>query len=112
MRRSNSPPIWDSADGSIEAWLDGDVEMNTDRKRRTSDRQREKFARQRQEEALDDALNNTFPASDPVSIVQPASNLRGWPTSAKMTAAPERTVNHGNRRKAAKPTAVLVRRSP
>jgi hypothetical protein len=29
--------------------------------------------RQRQEEALDDALKNTFPASDPVSIVQPAS---------------------------------------
>jgi len=28
--------------------------------------------RQHQEEALDDALKNTFPASDPVSIVQPA----------------------------------------
>jgi hypothetical protein len=28
--------------------------------------------RQQQEEALDDALKNTFPASDPVSIVQPA----------------------------------------
>ncbi len=28
--------------------------------------------RQQQEEALDDALENTFPASDPVSIVQPA----------------------------------------
>jgi hypothetical protein len=27
--------------------------------------------RQHQEEALDDALKNTFPASDPVSIVQP-----------------------------------------
>jgi hypothetical protein len=26
----------------------------------------------RQEEALDDALKNTFPASDPVSVVQPA----------------------------------------
>jgi len=32
----------------------------------------EHAARQRQEEALDDALKNTFPASDPVSIVQPA----------------------------------------
>jgi len=28
--------------------------------------------RQHLEEALDDALKNTFPASDPVSIVQPA----------------------------------------
>jgi hypothetical protein len=28
--------------------------------------------RQQQDEALDDALENTFPASDPVSIVQPA----------------------------------------
>jgi len=28
--------------------------------------------RQQQEEALDDALENTFPASDPVSVVQPA----------------------------------------
>jgi hypothetical protein len=27
--------------------------------------------RRRQEEALDDALKNTFPASDPVSIEQP-----------------------------------------
>jgi hypothetical protein len=27
--------------------------------------------REHQEEALDDALKNTFPASDPVSIVQP-----------------------------------------
>jgi hypothetical protein len=31
-----------------------------------------KFGRQRQEEALDEALKNTFPASDPVSIEQPA----------------------------------------
>jgi hypothetical protein len=28
--------------------------------------------RQRQEEALDEALRDTFPASDPVSIEQPA----------------------------------------
>jgi hypothetical protein len=28
--------------------------------------------RRRQEEALDEALSNTFPASDPVSIEQPA----------------------------------------
>ena len=29
--------------------------------------------RQRQEAALDEALSNTFPASDPVSIEQPAA---------------------------------------
>lgn len=28
--------------------------------------------RRQQEEALDDALKNTFPASDPVSAVQPS----------------------------------------
>jgi len=49
--------------------------MNADSKRKP--RQRDSIpaerARQRQEEALDDALKNTFPASDPVSIEQPAS---------------------------------------
>jgi hypothetical protein len=29
---------------------------------------REKLARRHQEKALDDALRNTFPASDPISI--------------------------------------------
>jgi hypothetical protein len=33
---------------------------------------RAKNARRHREEALDDALKNTFPASDPVSIEQPA----------------------------------------
>jgi hypothetical protein len=32
--------------------------------------------RQRQENALDDALADTFPASDPVSTVQPTSSNR------------------------------------
>ena len=32
----------------------------------------ERERRRRQEEALDDALMNTFPASDPVSAEQPA----------------------------------------
>ena len=32
----------------------------------------ERARRQHQEQVLDDALENTFPASDPVSIVQPA----------------------------------------
>jgi len=49
------------------------MEMNADpkRKRRQKDRLLTERARQRQEEALDDALKNTFPASDPVSIEQP-----------------------------------------
>jgi len=48
--------------------------MNTDQKRRPhrEDSDRAKRARRHQEEALDDALKNTFPASDPVSIEQPA----------------------------------------
>jgi hypothetical protein len=42
------------------------------RKSHQRGRGRAKRARRHQEEALDDALKNTFPASDPVSIVQPA----------------------------------------
>jgi len=49
--------------------------MNADPKRkpRRGDFDRAKRAREHQEEALDDALKNTFPASDPVSIEQPAA---------------------------------------
>ena len=49
--------------------------MNADPKRKPRQRDRRiltERARQHQEEALDDALKNTFPASDPVSIEQPA----------------------------------------
>ena len=51
----------------------GGIEMNADPKRKThkGDYERAKRARRLQEEALDDALKNTFPASDPVSIEQP-----------------------------------------
>jgi hypothetical protein len=50
------------------------MEMSADskRKRCQKDRILTERARQHQEEALDDALKNTFPASDPVSIEQPA----------------------------------------
>jgi len=46
--------------------------MNADRKNKTrpGDDDRAKRARKYQEDALDDALKNTFPASDPVSITQ------------------------------------------
>ena len=52
----------------------GQMEMNADLKRKPRQRDRilAERARRRQEEALDDALKNTFPASDPVSIEQPA----------------------------------------
>jgi hypothetical protein len=46
--------------------------MRTKQKRAPREHKSEKLARQRQEEALDEALRNTFPASDPVSIEQPA----------------------------------------
>jgi hypothetical protein len=46
--------------------------MSAERKRKPTDRNSDKLARRRQEEALDDALKNTFPASDPLSIEQPA----------------------------------------
>lgn len=49
--------------------------MGADPKRKShkSDYDRLSRARQHQEEALDDALKNTFPASDPISIEQPTS---------------------------------------
>jgi hypothetical protein len=55
--------------------------MNADpkRKSRQDDYERANRARRHQEEALDDALENTFPASDPVSIEQPI-----WPAADKI----------------------------
>ena len=40
-------------------------------KPRQGDDDRDKRERRHQEKALDEALKNTFPASDPVSIEQP-----------------------------------------
>ena len=48
------------------------IEMNSNRKRKPIEHDRAKLAREHQEEELDDALKNTFPASDPVSIVRSA----------------------------------------
>ena len=55
------------------------IEMNTDAKRRPRLRERilAEGARQHLEEALDDALKNTFPASDPISIEQPGGRPKG-----------------------------------
>jgi hypothetical protein len=53
----------------------GEIDMNADRKNksRPGDDDRAKRARRYQEDALDDALKNTFPASDPFSIEQPTA---------------------------------------
>jgi len=47
--------------------------MNADLKRQTDegDQERSERARRLEEESLDEALANTFPASDPISIEQP-----------------------------------------
>jgi hypothetical protein len=53
----------------------GEFDMFADAKRKHAKGEAERQdgeRRRRQEEALDDALSNTFPASDPVSIEQPA----------------------------------------
>jgi hypothetical protein len=55
------------------AWklLSEKTKMKTDPKRKTLQDNSGDDKRRRQEAALDDALRNTFPASDPVSAVQP-----------------------------------------
>jgi len=53
--------------------------MIAEPKRETHHDDRDKRQRQRQEKALDDALKNTFPASDPVSVEQPASPAADHP---------------------------------
>jgi len=45
--------------------------MTTDPRRKTFQDNSDRDKRRKQEEALDEALENTFPASDPVSAVQP-----------------------------------------
>jgi hypothetical protein len=47
--------------------------MIVDPKRNTHQDDSDRDKRRRQEKALDEALENTFPASDPVSIEQPTT---------------------------------------
>ena len=58
----------------------GETEMVDDPKRkpRQGDVDRDTGERRRQEEALDEALKNTFPASDPVSVEQPTTSGRAY----------------------------------
>jgi hypothetical protein len=51
--------------------------MTTDPKRKTVQDNSSRDKRRRQEEALDEALKNTFPASDPISAEQPGRDPSG-----------------------------------
>ena len=53
------------------------TEMMADSKRKSHEDDDDSDKRRRQEEALDEALKNTFPASDPVSVVQPMASGHG-----------------------------------
>lgn len=50
--------------------------MITDLKRKSHQDEGDGNDRRRQEEALDEALKNTFPASGPVSVEQPTTTGR------------------------------------
>jgi transcriptional regulator of acetoin/glycerol metabolism len=70
--------IRESLDGFInpieESWLrcwGRNAAPTSRRKPEKREHDRSKRSRMQQEEALDDALKNTFPASDPFSIEQP-----------------------------------------
>ena len=66
VRSHKRPPkIFRSAVGEIE------MIAKPKRKLHQDDNDRDERERRRQEKALDEALNNTFPASDPVSVEQP-----------------------------------------
>jgi hypothetical protein len=51
----------------------GEAEMIADPRRKPQQDEGDGDKRLRQEEALDEALKNTFPASDPVSVEQPTT---------------------------------------
>jgi hypothetical protein len=65
---SNAPKIF------ISAVRETEMIANPKRKPHQDDGDSDK--RRRQEEALDEALQNTFPASDPVSVEQPTTSGR------------------------------------
>jgi hypothetical protein len=64
--------------------------MIADPKRKPRQDDGDSDKRRRQEEALDEALENTFPASDPVSVEQPTRSGRACRprTSATSSDAP------------------------
>jgi hypothetical protein len=54
----------------------GETEMIANQRREPQQDEGDGDKRLRQEEALDEALKNTFPASDPVSVEQPTTTGR------------------------------------
>jgi len=73
------------------------MNANPKRKSRQGNRVRaERGRRQHQEEALDDALRNTFPASDPISIEQPVPPARIATEDVHLeTNIGRRSIHHG-----------------
>jgi len=67
-----SPVVGETADVAAV----GETEMIADPKRKPHKDEGDDDKRRRQEEALDEALKNTFPASDPVSVEQPTTTGR------------------------------------
>jgi hypothetical protein len=63
-------------DQCTEICVARETEMIADPKRKTHQDHGDSDKRNRQEEALDEALENTFPASDPVSVEQPTTSGR------------------------------------
>jgi hypothetical protein len=57
--------------------------MTTDPKRKTLRDNSSRDERRQQEAALDEALKNTFPASDPVSALQPGRDDPSGPEDSE-----------------------------
>ena len=53
-----------------------ETEMIADPRRKPRQDDGDSDKRRRQEEALDEAIENTFPASDPISVEQPTTSGR------------------------------------
>src|SRR5262249_14890075 len=96
-----------------------ETEMIADPKRKPHQDDGASDKRRRQEEALDEALENTFPASDPVSAEQPTTSGRACRSSPKdlkdaralwpVAAAIKRTLSHEQRQAS---TTTHSRRNP
>jgi hypothetical protein len=69
---SNSSVVGETADVADV----GETEMIANPRREPQQDEGDGDKRLRQEEALDEALKNTFPASDPVSVEQPTTTGR------------------------------------
>jgi hypothetical protein len=73
--------------------------MIADPKRKPHQDDGDSDKRRRQEEALDEAIENTFPASDPVSVEQPTTSGRPVVAARRRWVAAEkdnkRTLSHG-----------------